>query len=125
MISEFPTPRIAPPMHAGNHHNTMIFHFEEQAVREAPHPCSPYFAMHNLKAVGTLCDYLYCRLHCHCKPQSKISMYILVPCPPFPEVCIGLGYPDDRQRHCFLNRSALTCFHGVTSFGSRSYCAMR
>ncbi len=112
-------------MHAGNHYNAIIFHFEEQDVRKTLHPCSPYFPMHNLKAPGTLCDYLYCRLHCQRKPQVKISMYILVPCEAFPEVCIGLGYPDDRQRHSFLNRSALTCSHGMTSVGLWSYCAMR
>jgi hypothetical protein len=37
------------------------------------------------------------------------------------QVCISLRYPDDRQHHCFLNRPALTCSHGITSVG---FCSL-
>jgi hypothetical protein len=36
-----------------------------------------------------------------------------------------LRYPDDRQRQCFLNRSALTCSQGMTSPGLRWYWPRR
>ena len=59
------------------------------------------------------------------EPQAKVKMYIFVPGQRFSEVRIGFRYPDDRQRHCFLNRPALTCYHGMTSAGLRSYCDTR
>jgi hypothetical protein len=48
-----------------------------------------------------------------------------VPCERFLEVCIRFRYPYDRQRHCFLNRPALTCSQGMTSSGLRSYWPRR
>jgi hypothetical protein len=48
-----------------------------------------------------------------------------VPGERFLQVCIRFRYPDDRQRHCFLNRPARTCSQGMTSSGLRSYWPRR
>ena|SRR5438270_6790084 len=79
IITEFPALRIAPPMHAGNYHNAMGFHLEEQAVREPLYSRPPQLVMHGLKAQGTLCDYLYRRIHSQRKPQAKVRVNAFVP----------------------------------------------
>jgi hypothetical protein len=43
----------------------------------------------------------------------------------FLQVCIRFRYPYDRQRHCFLNKPALTSSQGMTSSGLRSYWPRR
>jgi len=40
-LPRLPAPRIAPAMEAGYHHNPMLLHLEEYAIREAPHSRPP------------------------------------------------------------------------------------
>ncbi len=47
------------------------------------------------------------------------------PCPRVQQSSFASGYPDDRQRHSFLNRLALTCSQGMTSEGFCSCRSMR
>ena len=66
-------------MHAGNHHNSMAFHFEEKAVREALHSRPTYFRMHHLKGEGTSRHNLYCGIYRQSKAQAKVRVNAFVP----------------------------------------------
>jgi hypothetical protein len=68
---------------------------------------------------------LYGGVYRQSKPHAKVRVNAFVPGECIFQVCIRLRYPYNRQRHCFLNRPALTCSHGMTSSGLRSYWPRR
>ncbi len=112
-------------MHTGNHHNTTAFYLEEKTVRKASDAHPAYFRMQRLEGEGVSRNDLYGGIHPQSKPHAKVRVNAFVPCERFLEVCIRFRYPYDRQRHCFLNRPALTCSQGMTSSGLRSYWPRR
>lgn len=81
--------------------------------------------MHNLEGEKTSCNDFHCGIYRQSKPKAEVRVNAFVPGERFVEVCIRFGYPDDGQRHGFLNRPALTCSHGMTSSGLRLYWSMR
>jgi hypothetical protein len=105
-------------MHTGNHHNAIAFYFEEKTVRKAFYARAGDFRLQHLEGEGTSRDDLYNGIHRQSKPHAKVRVNAFRPGERFPQVCIRFGYPDDRQRHYFLNRAAaLTCSQGMTSSG--------
>jgi hypothetical protein len=66
------------------------------------------------------------RQHSSGVPQQFGQPYPpLKPRPRFFQFHISFGQPDNGQLHCFLSRHVLTCSHGITSEGFRSYLAVR
>ncbi len=112
-------------MHTGNHNDAVAFHLEKEAVREAPYASPAYFRMHHLEGEGTSRDDLYSGIHRQSKAHAKVRVNAFVPGECFLQVCIRFRYPYDRQRHCFLNKPALTSSQGMTSSGLRSYWPRR
>ena len=124
-LPRLPAPRIAPAMEAGYHHNPMLLHLEEYAIREAPPSRPPTTSVDHGELQGVVCDCLNRGLDrqrenapqapgecCHTKTALL-------------QILIRLWDPDDRRCHGFLNRPALTCCHGTTSEGFCSCRAMR
>jgi len=46
-LSQMPSPRIAPAVEAGYHHNPIVLHLEEYAIWEGPHSRPPTVPMHD------------------------------------------------------------------------------
>ena len=88
------------------------FYLEEEAVGKASYSGPSYFRMHHLEGEWTWRDDLYSGVYRQSKSHPKVRMNAFVPSERFLQVCIRFRYPDDRQRHCFLSRPALTCFPG-------------
>jgi len=78
--------------------------------------------MNHRKLQWSLRDGFHRSLHGNCKTLPKVRSNVVVPGPRLPQVRGGLGHPDDRQFHGFLNRSDLTFSHGMTSEG---FCSRR
>ena len=75
-------------MHAGNDHNPIAFHLEEEAIREAPYAHPAYLPMHYLEGEGTSRDELHCGIHGQSKAHAKVRVNALVPGERFLQVCI-------------------------------------
>jgi hypothetical protein len=43
----------------------------------------------------------------------KLRANVVIPCPRLQQILICFWNPDDRERHGFLNRPALTCSQGA------------
>ena len=57
-LPRLPAPRIAPAMEAGYHHNPVLLHLEEYAIREAPHSRPPTTSVDHGELQGVVCDCL-------------------------------------------------------------------
>ena len=63
--------------------------------------------------------------HCSRESLSQFRANTVISRPRFFQFHISFGQPDNGQLHCFLSRPVLTCSHGITSEGLRSYLAVR
>ena len=117
-----PAPRIAPAVEAGYHHNPIVLHLEEYAIRETPHSRTATASVDYRKLQGMFCQCLNRDLDRQRETPTKLRADVVIPSSRFQQVLIRLWCPDDRERHGFLNRPALTCCHGMTSEG---FCSCR
>jgi len=106
-------------MHAGHDHNPVRFRLEEYPVRKSPDSRPPYPFVDYLEVQRMLRNGFHRRFHRRQKSYAKVRVNTLVPGQRFLQVCIRFGYPDDGERHCFLDRPALTCSQGMTFSGLR------
>src|SRR5579872_358216 len=115
--AQLPVSWIAPPVETGNHNNPRLFHEEEYPIRESPHSGAPpsllYYRILQ-RGPGNLLDCIPHRLR---EPLPKLRKDTFVPRQCFFQFCVRLRQPNNRKRHRRLNRSALTCSHGMTSEG--------
>jgi hypothetical protein len=95
--------RIALAVETGNHHNPVLLNFKEYSVREAPHSRTAAVPVDDGELEGVFCDCLNRRLDCQGEAPAKLRAYVLIPCPRFSEICVRFWYPDDRERHGFLD----------------------
>jgi hypothetical protein len=103
----------------------MLLHFEEYAIRESPNSRSPTVPVDDRELQWLFRDYINRGLDRERETLPKLRANVVIPCPSVQQIFIRLWYPDDRERHGFLNRPALTCSHGMTSEGFCSCRAMR
>jgi hypothetical protein len=121
-LPRLPMPRIAPAVKAGNHYNPMFLCLEEYPVGKAPHSRTATAAVDGRELQRMFRYCLNRGLHREGEALPKLWANVVIPCPRFLQILVRLRYPDDRQRHGFLNRPALTCSQEMTSEG---FCSCR
>ena len=124
-LPRWPAPRIAPAVEAGYHYNPMILHFEEDAIGKATNSRTTTAAVDSGKLQCMFRDCVNRGLDRQRETFPKFRANVVIPSPGFLQVLVRFWYPDDRKCHGFLNRSALTFCHEMTSAGSCSCRAMR
>jgi hypothetical protein len=107
---------------ASDNHNSIFLNLEEYSVGEAPHSGTATVPVDDRELQWMFGYCLNCCFYCQGETLPKLRAYVVVPCPRFQQILIGLWYPDDRERHGFLNRPALTCSQEMTSEG---FCSCR
>jgi len=120
-----PTPRVAPAVEACDDHNPVLLNLKEYSVGEASHSRTSTAPVDDRKLHWMFRDCLNRRFDCERKPLAKLKANVVIPCPRFQQILVRFRYPDDRQRHSFLDRLALTCSQGMTSEGFCSCRSMR
>ena len=103
----------------------MFLHLEEYSIRKASHPGTSPLSVDNRKLQGVFSDCFNRGLDRQRETLPKLWAYVVIPRARIVQVLIRFWYPDDREFHGFLNRSALTCSQGMTSEGFCSCRAMR
>src|SRR5690348_11359432 len=103
----------------------MLLNLEEDSVGETPDTGTPPSAIDDGKLQWMFRDCLDRSINSPWEALSKLRAYVVIPGTRFSQFGVSLRQPDDRQRHGFLNRLALTCSQGMTSEGFCSCRAMR
>jgi hypothetical protein len=110
---------------AGDYHNSVLLSLKEYSEGKAPDSRTPSSSVDNGKLQRVFCDSFNRGLDCQGETLTKLRAYVVIPSPSLLQILTGLWYPDDRERHGFLNRFALTCSQEMTSEGFCSWRAMR
>jgi hypothetical protein len=124
-LPQLPASRIAPAVEAGDNYNPIILQFEEYAVGESPHSSAPEVPVHDRELQWMFGHCFNRALDPQRETLSKLRANVVIPCPRFQQIFIRSWYPDDREFHGLLNRSVLTCSHGMVSDGFWSCRAIR
>ena len=112
-------------METGNHHNPRLFQKEEYPIRESAHSGAPPSLFYYRIVQRGYSNLLDCIRHRLRETLGKFQTDTFVPRQCFFQFRVRFRQPNNRKRHCFLNRPARTCSHGITSDGFRSYLATR
>jgi hypothetical protein len=112
-------------MEAGHYHDPMLLNLEEYPVRKAPHSGASAVPVDNRELQGTFCNCFNRDFDGRCETLPQLRANLLIPRARIQQILVCLWYPDNRKYHGFLNRPALTCCHGMTSEGFRSWLAIR
>jgi hypothetical protein len=112
-------------MEAGDYHNPALLNLEKDSIGKTPHSRTPPSPIDDRKLQRVFCNCLKRCLDCEREALPKFRAFVVVPCPGFLQILIGLWYPDDWESQDFLNSPALTCSQGMTSEGFCSCRAMR
>jgi hypothetical protein len=110
---------------AGDYNNPMLLNLEEYSVGEASYSRAATAPVDYRELQRVFYHCLNRGLDRQCKTLPELRADVVIPCPRFQQILVRLWRPDDRERHGFLNRPALTCSQGMTSEGFCSCRAMR
>ncbi|MBB6145418.1 hypothetical protein HNQ77_003379 [Silvibacterium bohemicum] len=114
-----PTARIALPVKARNHQNSVRLNLVEQAIRKAPHSCSSSLPMDNGKSQRKRGDEMKSIFNCFYKPLRELHADVCIPLLGFVKFRDCLIRPKNGEAHR-LGSPAFTCSHGVPAGGSLS-----
>jgi hypothetical protein len=110
---------------AGNHYDPMFLHLEEYPVGKTAHSRTPSPPVDDRELQRMFRDCFNRCLDGQRETLPKRWAYVVIPGPRILQILIRFWYPDDGERHGFLNRFALTCSQEMTSEGFCSCRAMR
>ncbi len=109
-------------MEARDDHNPVLLDLKEYSIGEAPHSRTSTAPVGDRGLHWMFRDCLNRRLDCQREPLPELGANVVIPCSRFQQILVRFGCPDDRLRHGFLNKLALTCSQGMTSEG---FCSCR
>jgi hypothetical protein len=102
---------------AGNDHNPMFLHLEEDSIGKTPDARTPPPAMDDRKLQWMFGNCLNRSFYRPRKAFPKLGAYTVVPGACLLQFGVRVRQPDDGKRYGFLNSFALTCSQEMTSEG--------